>query len=404
MLRIGEKKILVMKLVMNTIYVLHWSACLRYILPELTIVMQPKSIDILGLSRSEDQNEQFTVGRFLVDVYWRHFRHADSIRYPVGHSRLIVEPPSYENYMKYYFANRPKDQLIVDRNFILMKLHDIGNHASIFDRYLKSMMATVKICLQAGRDGDSGRHFINNIMTSFLLLGGWIWFTYILLSMVRLIVSSERSQIKYEEFVNEFKAFSFDKRLSHDFKRRMLSHLGYRYRKHYFNADAIQRTISDNLRRSIQMEICHHLLKYVEMFRELPRSVVEDIVDNLKYQIFLEGDKLIEAGTEGDSMFFIAHGTAAVYSAGDAELGHLIDGAHFGEMSILNKGNQRTATIVALENCEVYRLTYDSFHKLIERHSHLLLGMHKLAEERAAKAERDRQSLPESEVYDNFLQ
>ncbi|XP_065091972.1 uncharacterized protein LOC135712834 [Ochlerotatus camptorhynchus] len=404
MLRIGEKKILVMKLVMNTIYVLHWSACLRYILPELTIVMQPKSSDILGLSRSEDLNEHFTVGHFLVDVYWRHFRHEDSVRYPIGRSRMIVEPPSFKMYVQYYFDNRPIDQRIVDRNFVLMKLYDIRKNASIFERYLESMMSTVKICLQAGRDEDAGIHFINNILTSFLLLGGWIWFTYILLSMVRLIVSSEMSQTKYEEFVNEFKAFSFNKRLSNVFKRRLLSHLDYRYRKHYFNADAILRTMSDNLRRSIQMEICYHLLKYVEMFRGLPRSVVEDIVDNLMYEIFLEGDKLIEAGTQGDSMYFIAYGTAAVYSAGGVELGHLIDGAHFGEMSILNKGNQRTATIAALENCEVYRLTYDNFHKLIERHSHLLLGMHKLAEERVAKAEKDRQSLPASEVYDNFLQ
>ncbi|EAT44677.1 AAEL003999-PA, partial [Aedes aegypti] len=297
-LRIGEKKILLMKLVMNTIYVLHWSACLRYILPELTIVMEPKSSesDVLGLN------------------------------------------------------------------------------ATIFERYLGSMKSTVKICLQAGRDEDAGLHFINNILTSFLLLGGWIWFTYILLSMVRLIVSSEMSQTKYEEFVNEIRAYAFNKRLSDDFKSRMLRHLNCRYRRHYFNSTAILKTMSDNLRRSIQMDNCYHLLRYVEMFRGLPRAIIEDIVDNLHFEIHLEGDKLIEAGTQGDSMFFIAYGTAAVYSAQGVELGHLIDGAHFGEMSVLNKGNQRTATIEALENCEIYRLTYESFQKLIEPHPHLLLG------------------------------
>ncbi|XP_021712540.1 uncharacterized protein LOC5563918 [Aedes aegypti] len=405
-LRIGEKKILLMKLVMNTIYVLHWSACLRYILPELTIVMEPKSSesDVLGLSRQGIQDEKFSVGHFLVDVYWRHYRHEDFVHYPVSQGRMIVDPPNFEMYVRYYFKNRPIDKRIVDRNFVLMKLDDIRRNATIFERYLGSMKSTVKICLQAGRDEDAGLHFINNILTSFLLLGGWIWFTYILLSMVRLIVSSEMSQTKYEEFVNEIRAYAFNKRLSDDFKSRMLRHLNCRYRRHYFNSTAILKTMSDNLRRSIQMDNCYHLLRYVEMFRGLPRAIIEDIVDNLHFEIHLEGDKLIEAGTQGDSMFFIAYGTAAVYSAQGVELGHLIDGAHFGEMSVLNKGNQRTATIEALENCEIYRLTYESFQKLIEPHPHLLLGMHKLAEERVAKAERDRQSLPESEVYDNFLQ
>ncbi|XP_055630415.1 uncharacterized protein LOC129771107 [Toxorhynchites rutilus septentrionalis] len=402
--RVSEKKILIMKLVMSTIHVLHWSACLRHILPELAIVFEPDPDDILGLVSAKSTDDNFSVGHFLVDAHWRHYRNQDYFHYPVKEGRTLVDPPSFESYKQYYLDHRPVDQLLFDRSYILLALDDIRKNSSIVDRYFASMMNTMQISLQAGRDDVAGEHFVNNVLTTFIVLGGWVWFTYILLIMIRSIMSSEISQTKFEEVVNEIKAYAFNERMSDVLEKKILRHLDCRYRMNFFNENAIMRTMSDNLRRSIRMETSLDLLRYVELFEGLPRTVVEDIVDNLKYQLYLENEVIVECGTEGDALYLIAHGTAAVYSANGTELGHLNDGAHFGDISILRQGHIRTATIVALEDCVIYRLSYETFQTLIEPYSHLLLDMQKLADEKIAKIQRNRNTLSEEDTYDNFLQ
>ncbi|XP_055522949.1 uncharacterized protein LOC129717130 [Wyeomyia smithii] len=404
MFQISEKKILVMKVVMNTIYVLHWSACLRYILPELSVVPEPRSEDILSLGNPLLRTDNFSVGHFLVDVHWRHFRNANFPDYPVQGERIIIEPPMYSEYLQFYYFNRPADERLYDRDFVLMKLDSIRKNATVANRYLVSLMATIKLSLQAGRDDSAGMHFIITALSTFLLVGGWIWFTYITLIMVRILSSSEVCQTRFEELVNEIKAYAFNKRLSSFREKKMLQHLDYRYRKNYFDEKAIVRILPDNFRRNIRMEVRRKFLKNIELFEDLPQELIEDIVDCLKYEIYLENDMIIEAGSIGDSLYLLASGTAAVYSRLGTELGHLFDGAHFGEISLLRSDHERSATIIALEDCEVYRLTYESFQQLIEPNSPLLLRMHKLAERKLAKETRFGGNVSEEEMYDNFLQ
>ncbi|XP_053681754.1 potassium voltage-gated channel subfamily H member 1-like [Sabethes cyaneus] len=402
--QVSQKKILIMKVVMNTVYVLHWSSCLRYILPELSAVLEPNSEDVLSLGNPLFRTDNFSVGRFIVDVHWRHYRNQNFRDYPVDGERIIINPPEYSEYLRFYYFNRPADERLYDRDFVLWKLDNVRKNSTIANRYLASFMATLKLSLQAGRDDSVGLHFVNTVLSTFLLVGGWIWFTYIMLIMVRTIFSSEVCQTRFEELVNEIKAYALNKRLSGFLERKLLRHLDFRYRKNYFDEKAIVRMMPDNFRKNLRMEIRRKFLKNVELFEDLPESLIEDIVDSLKYEIYLENDVITEAGTIGDALYLLASGTVAVYSREGTELGHLFDGAHFGEISLLQPDHQRTATIIALENCEVYRLSHESFQQLIEPHSPLLLKMHKLAEKKLAKEMRNGENLSEEELYDNFLQ
>lgn len=69
-----------------------------------------------------------------------------------------------------------------------------------------------------------------------------------------------------------------------------------------------------------------------------------------------------------------------IYSSGKA-LGTVVDGAHFGEISLL-KDQKRIASIVALEMCEVYKLSQKDFRKVIEPHANLLRRLDQTASDR----------------------
>jgi CRP-like cAMP-binding protein len=66
----------------------------------------------------------------------------------------------------------------------------------------------------------------------------------------------------------------------------------------------------------------------------------------------------------------------------DKLLGTLYDGSHFGEISLLIKGKKRTASVKAMEMCEIYKLSQKDFRKVVEPHPELLQRMEKIALQR----------------------
>lgn len=63
-------------------------------------------------------------------------------------------------------------------------------------------------------------------------------------------------------------------------------------------------------------------------------------------------------------------------------LGTISDGAHFGEVSLLIKGQKRIASVVALEMCECYMLSQKDFCKIIEPHVQILHRLKQIALDR----------------------
>lgn len=64
-------------------------------------------------------------------------------------------------------------------------------------------------------------------------------------------------------------------------------------------------------------------------------------------------------------MFFIDKGTVAIYSESGREVCHLEDGDFFGDIALTMKHKLRTATAVAVTNCELFKLNKEDFDSTI---------------------------------------
>lgn len=64
------------------------------------------------------------------------------------------------------------------------------------------------------------------------------------------------------------------------------------------------------------------------------------------------------------------------------QLATIVDGSHFGEISLLIKGQVRIASVVALEMCEIYKLSQKDFRKILGSHEDLLREMEQTAVDR----------------------
>jgi CRP-like cAMP-binding protein len=101
------------------------------------------------------------------------------------------------------------------------------------------------------------------------------------------------------------------------------------------------------------------ILREEPLFKCLTEEQLKSILKGAKHSYFGRGEKLIEQGDEGDSMFVLLHGKAQVSvttQETQVRVGALRTGDCFGEMSLLT-GEKRTATVRAEEDCEVLEIS-----------------------------------------------
>ncbi|CAH1183541.1 unnamed protein product [Phaedon cochleariae] len=187
--------------------------------------------------------------------------------------------------------------------------------------------------------------------------------TWVVLAVA--ILNSRSMNIKYQEIINQLNEYMIQKQLPIELRHRISQFYAFKYQSRYFKEELINSLLSDKLRKDINLHVCRSLIENVSLFADLPSNQVSDVVALLVPEIFLARDTIIQSGTNGDSMYFLSSGTVAVYTHSGKEVCHLQDGAYFGEISLVLKDQARTATIIAIEVTQVYRLKKKDFEKTL---------------------------------------
>ncbi|OWR53498.1 putative hyperpolarization activated cyclic nucleotide-gated potassium channel [Danaus plexippus plexippus] len=143
--------------------------------------------------------------------------------------------------------------------------------------------------------------------------------------------------------------------------------------------------LTGQLKEDIIMHTGKQLVQDVEFLKQLPRPLLLQIGTKLRVVIFIAGDIIIKINTIGDCLFFIYKGTVAVYSESGKEVCHLEDGDFFGEIALITKNRLRTASVVAVTNCELFQLNREDFESSVSSYSSVYEDFKKIATTRLEK-------------------
>jgi CRP-like cAMP-binding protein len=155
------------------------------------------------------------------------------------------------------------------------------------------------------------------------------------------------------------------------------------------------------------------ILRGEPIFQCLNGEQLEGIVKHSQFNHFGRGERVIEEGAEGQSMFILLRGSAqvSVSQNGSAiRVGVLRSGDCFGEMSLLT-GEKRTATVRAEDDCEVLEISKPVMATLLRdapecmNQLSALLAKRKLENEGIIKdaVRTDQQASKEREYTESFL-
>ena len=110
-------------------------------------------------------------------------------------------------------------------------------------------------------------------------------------------------------------------------------------------------------------------LQDIFLFSNLSSAELEMVRNLLKYQTYLMGDKIVEEGTAGESLFVICSGRVCITRRTDREsivLTELGPNDFFGEMSLIDDF-ATSATVQAVEDTTVFVMNRANFKALVSR-------------------------------------
>ncbi|MGH7489539.1 MAG: cyclic nucleotide-binding domain-containing protein, partial [bacterium] len=140
------------------------------------------------------------------------------------------------------------------------------------------------------------------------------------------------------------------------------TNIWYKFKRQKITIPFPIRTLEINRKTPIKPHEEHSQTKTIlegePLFACLTGEQLDDLIRGSRKVRFGRGERLIEQGAEGASMFVLLHGAAAVSVTQNGSLirvGSLHMGDCFGEMSLLT-GEKRTATVRAEDDCEVIEI------------------------------------------------
>ncbi len=117
-------------------------------------------------------------------------------------------------------------------------------------------------------------------------------------------------------------------------------------------------------------------IKNVPLFSGLPREDIAKILGKLEEKSFVAGATVFSQGAKGDSFYIVQSGAVQVVlqsAGGRSEVISVLGPQDcFGEMALLS-GEPRSATIIAVKDTTVWRLSREDWDDLIEKHPTWLL-------------------------------
>ncbi|KAJ0176775.1 hypothetical protein K1T71_007954 [Dendrolimus kikuchii] len=171
----------------------------------------------------------------------------------------------------------------------------------------------------------------------------------------------ESARARYYIMTKQVENYMNQRKFPLRIKQKILKFYAIRFQSNFFMEHRMLNLMTGQLREDIIMHTGRQLVRELEFLKQLPRPLLLQIGLKLSIVIFIAGDIIFKINTVGDCLYFIDKGTVAIYSESGREICHLEDGDFFGEIALVMKHKLRTASVVAVTNCELFRLDREDF-------------------------------------------
>ncbi len=249
--------------------------------------------------------------------------------------------------------------------------------------YLRALYWTVTTMTTIGY-GDITPHGNQQILfVIFIEVFGAGMYGYVIGVVASLISNFDIAKNTFQHKIDQVEAFLRYRKVPRHLQHRVREYFDYlwKFRRGHEEAQ-ISDTLPAQLWSDIGLYLNRNLLERVPLFQHAPEAVLRQVILKLQPVILQPGDVVFEEGELGLDMYFITKGSVEVVSF-DRKTSYavLTGGQYFGEIALLHSV-PRTATIIAQDWCELYRIDKATFDRVVDRFPGFADEIRRIAEQR----------------------
>ena len=189
---------------------------------------------------------------------------------------------------------------------------------------------------------------------------------YVIGNVANLLANIDLAKAHYLANLERLSTFMRYRNIPPRLQRRIYDYYAYLWENRLgYDESTVLAELPASLRTEVSLVLKQEFIEKVPFFQGASRELIRDIALELRPVIFTPGDYIFRAGDLGRHMYFISRGTVEVLAAErQALLATLTDGDFFGEIALL-WSQQRTASIRAVDYCDLYALDKETFERIL---------------------------------------
>ncbi len=227
----------------------------------------------------------------------------------------------------------------------------------------------------------------NNFQTLYaivvMILGVGVY-AYVIGNIATILTNIDPARSRYLQHIERLGAFIRYRQIPPRLQRRIHDYYDYLWEKRLgYDESHVLDSLPRSLRTDVSLFLKRDVIERVPLFADAPDQFKRDIAMQMTSEVFTPGDYILRAGEFGRDMFFISRGAVEVVSPdGKSVYSTLAEGDFFGEIALL-EDQSRTASIRAVDYCDLYRLTRDVFTDVVAIHGDIADKIREKAAQRA---------------------
>jgi len=187
-------------------------------------------------------------------------------------------------------------------------------------------------------------------------------FGYMIGNIASLLANLDIARSKYQEKINRLNLFMEYRGIPVALRQKLRRYYRYMWEsRRGYDENLLLKDLPSALQKELAMHIHAEVLEKIPIFRGAEDGFIKEIVMKLVPAMFTPGDIIFREGEIGHNMYFISKGSVEIIHEHTGKVFATIkQGGYFGEIALL-MDSPRSATVRAVDYCDLYTLDKDSF-------------------------------------------
>jgi voltage-gated potassium channel len=259
----------------------------------------------------------------------------------------------------------------------------IDMEANEFSKYLRALYWCITTLATVGYGDIVPKTNPQTMYTMVVMLLGVGVYGYVIGNVTNLVANIDLAKSHYRENMERLAAFMRYRNIPPALQRRLSDYYAYLWENRLgYDESTVLADLPDSLRTEVAVFLRRDFIERAPLFQGASHELVREMALQLRPVVFTPGDFIFRAGQYGQNMYFISRGTVEIIAPdGTTVLTTLTDGQFFGELALLFS-QPRTASVRAVDYCDLYTLDKDTFDHVLTRYPEFAAHIKEVADER----------------------